>query len=141
MPLTDIWTLFGQIDTATHNFTPTSWSVNHHPGANTKATITKAAVTGKRHIATTLTVTLAAGAAAPTATVVSVSVIDGASGGATYLWGPHDVSIPAVAGALNGIALPVWLPATLSTAITIEFSAAAGANTLEAVTLCGITVA
>lgn len=141
MALRDIWAFLGQIDPTTHKFVPTSWTVAHHPGTNVKATITKAASThAKRHVATSITVVLAAGASAPTAAVVSVALIDGASGGGTYLWGPHDVAIPAVAGSMNGISIPIWAVGSASTAMTLEFSAAAGTNTYESVTLTGTSV-
>lgn len=136
-----IWEFFGQIDPSTHKFSPKSWSQTHHPGANTKATATKTAdPKNKRHVATSITVVLSAGGSAPSAAVVNVALIDGASGGTTYLWGPHDIAIPSVAGAMNGISIPLWTVGSQGTAMTLEFSAAAGLNTFESVTLTGTTV-
>jgi len=114
----------------------------HAPAANTKATITRAAAgAGKRNVCTGLTVTFCAGATAPTAVQVSVALIDGASGGTTYLWGPHVISLPATAGAMNGIARDgLYIPGTANTAMTLEFSAAGGANTIEAVSFESIQV-
>lgn len=137
-----IWDLFGQIDSATHHFLPRTWNVTHTPAVNTKATITKAAgaKTGQRLVATSITVTLCAGAAAPAAIVVTVALIDGASGGTNFLWGPTNLSIPAVAGAMNGVVVPLIAIGSANTAMTLEFSGAAGANTFESVTLEGTIV-
>lgn len=141
MAFRDIWAFFGQIDPVTHHFSPKSWFAGHSPAVNTKATITKAAAgANKRHVATSLTVSLTAGGTAPTANTVTVALIDGASGGSTYLWGPHTIGIPAVAGAMNGFVVSLWAVGTANTAMTLEFSAAAGANTYESVSLEGTTV-
>lgn len=94
-----------------------------------------------RNVCTGLTVVLVAGASAPTATTVSVALIDGAAGGTTYLWGPHNLGIPAVAGATNGIVVePIRKPGSANTAMTLEFSAAGGANTIESVSMEGETI-
>lgn len=138
-----IWEFFGQISPTTHIFTPTTWTVQHRAGVNTQATITKAAgvKSGQRHVATSLTIALVADSTAPAAVVVQVALIDGDSGGTTYLWGPHDISLPAVAGAMNGFVVPIWAVGSANTTMTLEFSAAAGANTFESVTLEGLTIA
>lgn len=114
---------------------------SHAPVANTQATATRAAPgANKRNVCTGFVVSLCAGATAPTATTVTVAVIDGSSGGATFLWGPTRLAIPAVAGAMNGIARQgLWLQGTANTPITIEFNAAAGANTFESVVMEGTT--
>lgn len=118
------------------------WTASHLPAANTQATISRAAAgAGIRNVCTSLTVMLVAGATAPTAATVTVSLIDGATGGTTYLWRAA-ISVPATAGATNGISITgLWLPGTANTALTLEFSAAAGLNTIESVTMSGITVA
>lgn len=119
------------------------WNAQHAPAANTKATITKAAgASGVRNVCTSITVVLAAGATAPAAIQVSVALIDGASGGTTYLWGPNVISLPAVAGATSAFVIgQCWKPGTAATAMTLEFSAAGGANTIESVSMDGTTVA
>ena len=118
------------------------WTSHHLPAANTQATISKASAgAGLRNVCTWITVVLAAGASAPTAATLSVSLIDGATGGVTYLWRAA-ISIPAVAGVTNGIALSnLWLPGTAATAMTLEFSASGGANTVESVSMGGVIVA
>ena len=118
------------------------WSAHHVPAANTQATATRAAgAAGVRNVCTWLTVKLVGGTTAPSAFTGTVSLIDGAAGGTTYLW-RASISLPATAGADNGIALSgLWIPGTAATAMTLEFSAAGGANTLESVSFGGTTIA
>jgi hypothetical protein len=116
------------------------WYTEHLPAANTKATITRAAgATGIRNICTGFTVTLAATSTAPAAVQLTVSLIDGASGGGTHLWSTV-ISLPATAGAITSFSKTgLWWPGTAATAMTIEFSAAGGNNTIESVSLQGTT--
>ena len=80
---------------------------------------------------------LVAGAAAPAAVQVTARLIDGASGGSAILW-QAVLSIPAVAGAASGIdRVSLWIPGSVGTAMTLEFSAGAGANTVESVSMEG----
>lgn len=114
----------------------------HVPATATKATITQASAgAGKRNVCTGYTFTLTAGATAMTAaTPLIVSVIDGVSGGTTYLFRSY-INIPAVAGAQ--VSLPrssCWLVGSQATAMTIEFSAAPGTNGYESVSLDGVIV-
>lgn len=118
-----------------------TWTIKHVPNTNTQATATRTAGTGtQRHVVTGFTVTLAAGASAPTAAApITVAVIDGGTGGTTYLWRSL-IGLPAVAGAQVSIVRGgLSLPGTAATALTIEFSAAGGTNTYESVTLEGYT--
>ena len=132
---------YQRIRTMREDLTSNVWSAHHVPAANTQATITKASAgAGVKNVCTWLTVKLVAGATAPTAVNVSVSLIDGATGGTTYLW-RATISLPATGGADNGIALSgLWLPGTAATGMTLEFSAAGGANTVESVSMGGTTV-
>lgn len=124
------------------------WHVNHSPAANTKATATQSAVSrsvpldgNTRNVLTGLTVSVAGQGSAPVAGQVTVAVIDGDSGGTTYLWGPMPISIPAVAGAMNGyVVVPLFEVGTAYTTMTIEFSAASGANTIQGVWMTGTTI-
>lgn len=137
----NIYELFGKTSLTTLRWTSKAWSKGHRAGENTKATISKALVSGQIHVCTGLTVTLCSDGTAPTAALVTVALIDGATGGTTYLWGPHDLSVPAVAGVPNGISrTALFIPGTTGTAMTIEFSAAAGAHTYEAVSMEGISI-
>lgn len=120
----------------------TQWTATHVPAANTQATVTKAAAgAGVRNVCTGFTVTLAAGTSAPSAVQISVALIDGATGGGTYLW-RSVIALPAVAGAVTAfVKSHCWLPGAANTAMTLEFSAAGGANTIQSVTMDGTTTA
>jgi hypothetical protein len=116
------------------------WYVHHIPAANTVATITQASAGGStKNVCTGFTVTLAAQATAPTANQITVSLIDGATGGTTYLW-RSVIAIPATAGAVTAfVKTGAWFVGTAATAMTLEFSAAGGANTIESVSMSGTT--
>ena len=118
-----------------------AWRVNHVPAVNVQATVTQAAAgAGVRNVCTAITVSLAAGSTAPTAVNVNVNLRDGASGAGTVAWG-QTISLPATAGATNGfVVAPCWIVGTANTAMTIEFSAAGGANTFQSVFAQGITI-
>lgn len=117
------------------------WSVYHAPAANNAATISKAAVTNGTHVCTGFMATLSTGASAPTAIQVSVALRDGATGAGTILW-TGVIAVPATAGvsAHPIVVTGVELKGTQNTAMTFEFSATAGANTIESVSMCGYTV-
>lgn len=121
------------------------WSVVHVPSAGSQATITKAAPgPGMRLVCTNITVTVAQAngdATAPTATGVVAVLIDGASGGTSYLWAAA-FGVPAVAGFGNGACpqAPMWLEGTINTAMTLEFRTSGGAHTQMVVTMSGTTI-
>ena len=118
------------------------FTTHHIPAANTLATASRSAgAAGVRHVCTAITVALAATATAPTAVQLNVQLIDGASGGGTYLWRAV-IALPAVAGAMTGFVVTgLWLPGTAATAMTLEFSAAGGANTVESASFSSVDVA
>ena len=114
-----------------------AWTAMQVQTANVQATVTKAAVASIRNVCTAITVVGASGATAPTAVNLTVNLIDGASGGTTYLW-RATLSIPATAGETRGVTISgLWLPGSINTGMTLEFSAAGGANTLESVAATG----
>ena len=117
------------------------WDAQHVPAANTQATATRASAgSGVRNVCQGFTVTLAATASAPAAVNITVAVIDGSTGGTTYLW-RTTISLPATAGAISSfVRSGIWLVGSAATAMTIEFSAAGGANTIESVTMEGTTI-
>ena len=117
-----------------------SWTAIHVPAANAQATATKASAGAAiRNVCMSITIMLVATATAPTAVNVTINLIDGASGGTTYLW-RATISLPATAGAATGIAITgLAIRGTADTAMTLEFSAAGGANTIESVTMSGVT--
>lgn len=104
------------------------------PAVNTRASVTKAAgAAGIRHICTGLTVVLAAGATTPAAVQLDVRLRDGIADTGTILW-QTVIALPATAGVMNGVSRSgLWIPGTAATAMTLEFSAAGGANTFESV--------
>lgn len=120
----------------------TQFYTTHEPAANTQGTITQAtAGAGVRNVCTGLTVTFAAGASAPAAVQVAARLRDGSSGAGTILWAVV-LSLPATAGASTGVTRSnLWIKGTANTAMTLEFSAAGGANTIQAVALEGTTAA
>jgi hypothetical protein len=118
------------------------WTAIHEPAANTQATISKAAAgAGVRNVCTGLTVTLAATSTAPAAVQLAVRLRDGATAVGTVIWAAV-ISVPATAGVSAGITRTnLWIPGTANTALTLEFSAAGGANTIQTVSMEGTTVA
>jgi hypothetical protein len=115
-----------------------NWYVTHAPAANNQATATKAAgAAGVRHVCTGFTVTLAGGAAAPTAALVTVNLRDGATGAGTII-STLTLGLEAVAGKNVAIHVgPLNVFGTAATAMTVETSASPGANASASVTLYG----
>lgn len=115
-----------------------NWYVTHAPAAATQATASKAAgAAGVRHVCTGFTVTIAGGAAAPTAALVTVNLRDGATGAGTII-STLTLAVEAVAGkAVVHHVGPLNVFGTAATAMTVETSAATGANVSASVTLYG----
>lgn len=117
------------------------WRINHKPLANVQATKTKATPTGlcSYNVLTALSVSVCGDATGGAAWQGTVAVIDGDSGGSDFLWGPMDISIPAVAGAMNGFAISgLWEEGTPGRALTIEFNQTAGAHNIQSVWARGV---
>jgi len=117
--------------------TPLStWSVTNTPAANTQATASRAAGGGTvRHVATSVTVCFATDTAAG-AGPFNANLRDGATGAGTVLrtW---IFNIP-VAEQGNCVDLSgLNMTGSANTAMTLEFTAAGGAGTVETVTLTG----
>lgn len=114
------------------------WAVTANPSANTAASATHAAVSGKAHICNTIHCTLSSNGSLAAAINVSMVVRDGASGSGTVLWS-SSLSLPNTAGtasapiSMSGLAIN----GTPGNAMTIEFTAAAGAGTFETVAATG----
>src|SRR3972149_6013358 len=111
------------------------WSNTHAPVADTVATATQPAPgEGKRNICTGFDCSLCAGTTAPAAFTGILRLIDGASGGTTYLWQMR-FSLRADAGAMVGISKHFKKPiaGSVNTAMTLEWSAQPGANAFESV--------
>jgi hypothetical protein len=117
------------------------WSVTHAPAAGVQATATRAAGTaGVRHVCTGVSIVVSGGPVAPAAQTLTFNLRDGASGAGTIL-ASWTVGVEAVAGKTVPIPIPpLAIPGTAATAMTLEGSAAPGANTLESVVLTGYDV-
>lgn len=114
---------------------PGEWSVNHTPAANTQATISKAAgAAGVRHVVKSITGTLI-GLTGAAETTVLVNLRDGATGVGTILWSTRLLVIPS--GQTGFTLQDLNIVSSAATAITLEFAAAGGASTLEAVAMTG----
>lgn len=117
---------------------PGQWSINHTPVANTQATISRAAAAGQRHVCKSITATLIGLAASAEATVL-VNLRDGATGAGTILWSTRLLVVGGT-GSQTGVSLSdLNIVGSVNTAMTLEFAAAGGASTFEAVALTGIT--
>lgn len=114
------------------------WAATSAPAAATQASASRAAAgAGIRHICTAVSITVSGGAVAPAAQTLTFNLRDGATGAGPIL-ATWTVGVEAVAGKtvpinLSGLAVP----GTAATAMTLEGSAAPGANTLESCTLAG----
>jgi hypothetical protein len=117
-----------------------TWSITHTPTTNTQATITRAAgAAGVRHVCTSISCALSAPATA-TSGVVQINLRDGATGAGTILWsntlqvgGATSISAGLAGFAISGLSIT----GSAATAMTLEFSAAGGANTSESVSMTG----
>lgn len=126
----------GSFDDASQSLKTTNlrnWSTTHEPASATKATITKAAVSGYKHVCTGIIATVACSGAAQTP--INVRLRDGATGAGTVL---AAFSVSAPVNGVGGIALTnIYIPGTTNTAMTLEFSAAGVTDSVQAVTLIG----
>lgn len=117
-----------------------NWSINNVPAAATQATITRAAgAAGVRHVCTSVDATLIV---PPTVNqpAIQINLRDGATGAGTILWSRR-VGFGVAAGA-DGFEFKVSLAplsifGSAATAMTLEFSAAGAATTLQSVALTG----
>jgi hypothetical protein len=120
---------------------PGQWSVTHAPAAATKATITRAAgAAGVCNVCTSIDATLII---PPTVNqpIISLTLRDGASGAGTILWSrAFGVGAALAAGGQQVVSLSgLNIPGTEATAMTLEFSAAGEATTVESVSMTGYT--
>lgn len=116
---------------------PQKFAVEHRPAANTQATISQAAAGAtKRNVCKAITVTFsnnASGAAAVGSTFV---LRDGATGAGTVKWS-GSIWLTATAGDSKNITIPVDIEGSDDTAMTLEATAAGGANTVQTVAMSG----
>jgi hypothetical protein len=128
-------TLFGarETDPAERLIAPTMWAVTAAPAAAAQAVATKAAgATGVKHVCYAIVATIAAGATAQTP--IDVQLLDGASLVFT-------ASLSAPVDGVGSIVLGgLAIEGTAATSMTLQFSAAGAAATVERVTLIGYDV-
>lgn len=114
------------------------FSIFHTPAAATQATISQAAgAAGVSNVATALSFAIYTGATAQT--IITVSLRDGATGAGTVKWS-KSVALPANSFWSENVTLPD-IVGTAATAMTVEFSAAGVANSVQSVCLMGYTTA
>lgn len=116
-----------------------TWTLNARPGAATQATATKAASgVGASHVVTGFTFSLAVIGTAQAA-ALQVDIIDGASGGGTRLW--SGVLGGGVVNSNQQISvMGCHLKGSPNTALTIEFSGAGAAATVQACSAQGFDI-
>jgi hypothetical protein len=110
----------------------TSWAINHAPAAATQATISRAAVAGQRHVATSLTICVDATAAQSS---LVFNLRDGATGAGTVLWTARLSGAASTNACLSSG--PIFIVGTANTAMTLESSAAPAATNFATVSLVG----
>ena len=115
---------------------PGEWTIDAAPAGNIQGTVTKAAGgAGVRHVLKSLFFVLYNNAAV--SATPGIYVRDGASGAGTIIY-VGALAIPAVSGSMAKVALAgLNIVGSPNTAMTLEFSAAGGANTFEVVSGSG----
>jgi len=109
------------------------WAAEHRPAAATQATIGKAAEAGFRNVCRSITVTLACGATPQTP--ITAVLRDGATGVGAVLW---SAVLAAPANSACVVALSdLDVVGSINTVMTLEFTGAGVANSLEAVAMSG----
>ena len=110
------------------------WAIQSVAPANVVASITRAAVAGGRHVCTSITASIGG---TSQSLLRRVRLRDGASGLGTILWAGQILS---PANDSRSITMPALsIVGSKNTAMTLEWEDAAGANTLELVSLTGYT--
>jgi hypothetical protein len=116
-----------------------NWSINNVPAAATQATISRAAgAAGVRHVCTSIDATLII---PPTVNqpAIQLNLRDGATGAGAILWSRRfGVGAAVVDALVQTVSISgLSIPGSAATAMTLEFSAAGAATTLQSVSLTG----
>lgn len=115
---------------------PGDWSSVNAPAANVRATTTRAAVAGTRHVCTGISAMISAVAGA---VGDSIYLRDGASGAGTVLW---QGVLTAPVGQTQQVHLTdLNVVGSVNTAMTLEWGAAPGAGNFQTVTMFGYDAA
>lgn len=118
---------------------PGNWSINHVPAAATQATIARAAgAAGVRHVCTGIDGVLII---PPTVNqpAIQLNLRDGTTGAGTILFSRQcGIGAALAAGGMQEVSLSgLNIVGSAATAMTLEFSAAGAATTLQSVALTG----
>lgn len=114
------------------------FAVVHTPAAATQATISQAAgAAGVKNVATLISYIISTVGTAQT--ILSIALRDGATGAGTILWQKQFI-LPVNYTLSESVSLP-HIQGTAATAMTLEFSAAGVAASVQAVSLAGYTTA
>lgn len=114
------------------------FAIFHIPAAATQATITQAAgAAGVKNVATSIAFSITTVGTAQT--VISVALRDGATGAGTVKWSKQFI-LPVNSTISESVSLPD-IQGTAATAMTLEWSAAGVAASLQSVSLTGYTTA
>lgn len=117
---------------------PGTWTATNTPAAATQATVSRVAGgAGVRHVCNSISASIAAVATGTTAVMQAV-LRDGATGAGTILWSTVMAVVPNTSTAVNLTGLSIL--GSANTAMTIEFTAAGAATTIESVTISGYDV-
>jgi hypothetical protein len=118
---------------------PGNWSINHVPAAATQATISRAAGgAGVRHVCTSIGAVLIIPPAV-NQPAIQLNLRDGATGAGTILWSQQfGIGAALAAGGQQQVNLSgLKIVGSANTAMTLEFTAAGAATTLQSVALTG----
>lgn len=112
----------------------TDWSITHTPVAATQATISKGAVASTYHVCTSISFMVAVAGTAQT--LIQVNLRDGATGAGTILWSMSILKTANEAPTFVTIS-GLSIIGSVNTAMTLEFSAAGVADSVQSVALTG----
>lgn len=116
------------------------WGLTHAPAVATRATISRAAVVGARHICSSISAVFCC-APADTATTALLHLRDGATGAGTILRSWRFAEFNTTAGGKFQVEIAgLHLTGSINTAMTLEFAAAPGAASFQSVGIGGYSV-
>lgn len=117
------------------------WAVSDAPTAGVRATASKTAVAGSRHIATAISFSVITTTTAPTVATLTISLRDGASDTGTVfmVWRVRVSAAMTDQNVAQVVLSGLNVVGTDNTAMTLEFDAG-DINTLEDVSLTGYSV-
>lgn len=133
---TNPWEVSGTFTSAS----PEGWAITDAPASGVRATVSRPAEVGLRHVATALSFDVITTTTAPTTTTLTVTLRDGASGAGVVLM-TWRIRVSAAMTDTNVSSIQLHglnIFGTANTAMTLEFDVG-NLNTLESVSLSGYT--